>query len=440
MNISDIPDPIRKAMNKDHESRVFIIGLLKKFKELESRIEELEKLMEDSEDSVPSFVKPNKSRKTNKKLGRPKGHKGTTRPKPKEVDETIELKTASCPNCDTELIGKTVEIKERYVEDIEPAKPKRKKYRIHRKWCPKCKKFVTEKPDDVIPKCRLGLNLLLFIAFYRYVLAMPVNKMCTVLEEYYQIHISTATIINEMNLLAKAFGKDFNRIIEEMRHEHSVHGDETGRRIKGINHWLWAFATKTKALYVIRKSRGSKVPKEILAEDFDGVLVSDFWDAYNWIKNQQKCWSHVLRKTKDMKKDYILHYKLKKLYRKAKRMEESKINKKEKLLQVGMLEREIEKLRHIPFNTKEANAFTKTLVKHKSNLFRFVTDKRVEATNNHGERVIRPTVVMRKISGGHRSDNGARTFEVNMSVIQTWKLQKKNFFEEGMNRVKGIFL
>jgi len=64
-----------------------------------------------------------------------------------------------------------------------------------------------------------------------------------------------------------------------------------------------------------------------------------------------------------------------------------------------------------------------------------VTHEDVEATNNIAERAIRPAVVMRKISGGSRSERGARTFETNMSVIQTWKMQDKDFFEEGMKRL-----
>ncbi|MBI4130425.1 transposase, partial [Candidatus Roizmanbacteria bacterium] len=45
--------------------------------------------------------------------------------------------------------------------------------------------------------------------------------------------------------------------------------------------------------------------------------------------------------------------------------------------------------------------------------------------NNHAERVIRPLVVTRKISGGSRSVQGAQTHMVNMSVFQTIKLKNQ---------------
>ena len=401
---------------------------------LKQRIEEIENKLSANK-STRFYPKPN-VQNTPKKPGQKKGHKGCGRRIPERIDETVELETNTCPHCNTELHGKTVEIRQRYVVDIIPVKPKVTEYKSKRKYCPKCRKLVSERPKDVIPRARLGLNLLLFIAFHKYVVITPVNKICTILEKYYGIHVSTATVINELNLLAKAFGKDFRRIIDEMRHEHSVHADETGYRVGGINNWLWGFISKTRALFLVRNSRGSKVPKEVLGEDFKGVLTSDFWNAYNWVKNQQKCWSHVLRKTEDMVDDYILHYKLSKLYRKAKRLEKANMSKRDKLVRVAELEREVEKLRLIPFSTKEAKAFANTLAKHKGNLFRFVTDKEVDATNNDGERPLRHLVTMRKVCGGSRSENGARVLEVNMSVIQTWKLQGRDFFEEAAERLR----
>ena len=50
-------------------------------------------------------------------------------------------------------------------------------------------------------------------------------------------------------------------------------------------------------------------------------------------------------------------------------------------------------------------------------------------TNNHAERMIRPLVVTRKISGGSQSDAGSATHAVNMTVMQTLSLRGLNFFE-----------
>ena len=49
----------------------------------------------------------------------------------------------------------------------------------------------------------------------------------------------------------------------------------------------------------------------------------------------------------------------------------------------------------------------------------FVDDERVPPTNNLAERALRPLVVMRKITFGHRSETGAKTMAILMTVAET---------------------
>ena len=68
----------------------------------------------------------------------------------------------------------------------------------------------------------------------------------------------------------------------------------------------------------------------------------------------------------------------------------------------------------------------KRLGKHSGELFTFVVCPEVEGTNNVAERVLRPYVVRRKISGGHRSWAGARRHEILMSVLATCRLRRED--------------
>ena len=54
-------------------------------------------------------------------------------------------------------------------------------------------------------------------------------------------------------------------------------------------------------------------------------------------------------------------------------------------------------------------------------LFEFVKNPDVDGTNNAAERALRKVVVARKISGGSRSEGGARNYAVLMSVWETLK-------------------
>ena len=67
------------------------------------------------------------------------------------------------------------------------------------------------------------------------------------------------------------------------------------RLMNGKTHWLWCFTTKTLYYYVITRNRGSPVIKKFLGIVFRGILVCDFWGAYNKISAlaQQRCFYHL---------------------------------------------------------------------------------------------------------------------------------------------------
>ena len=60
-------------------------------------------------------------------------------------------------------------------------------------------------------------------------------------------------------------------------------------------------------------------------------------------------------------------------------------------------------------------------------LFRFVDNPQIDSTNNRAERGLRHAVVIRKISNGSRSENGAEITGRLLSVLQTAKLQSRDY-------------
>ena len=58
-------------------------------------------------------------------------------------------------------------------------------------------------------------------------------------------------------------------------------GDETGWRQDGRNGYLWSFSTPEVRYFLHRPGRSQRVVVEVLGDEFEGVLVSDFYGAYN---------------------------------------------------------------------------------------------------------------------------------------------------------------
>ena len=76
-----------------------------------------------------------------------------------------------------------------------------------------------------------------------------------------------------------------------------AHLDETSWRQGAKRAWLWVAVTSLVTVFLVRMSRGGQVARELLGEQFSGILVTDRYSAYNWypVRWRQVCWAHLLR-------------------------------------------------------------------------------------------------------------------------------------------------
>jgi hypothetical protein len=92
------------------------------------------------------------------------------------------------------------------------------------------------------------------------------------------------------------------------------------------------------------------------------------------------------------------------------------------------LEDRLRELAKTSWGEADADRIAKRLRKHEQELTLFLWEE-VEATNNAAERALRPAVVMRKITGGSRSERGARATSVLMSVMRTARQQNRPMYQ-----------
>jgi hypothetical protein len=78
----------------------------------------------------------------------------------------------------------------------------------------------------------------------------------------------------------------------------------------------------------------------------------------------------------------------------------------------------------------------KRLKRHRSELLTFLDVEGVPSDNNHGEREIRPAVIMRKNSQANGSREGAFTQAVLMSIFRTLKRRGHDPIQTVVNAVR----
>ena len=384
------------------------------------RIEELESLVKEK--SKPSFVKED-IRSYHHKTGQKEGHEGVSRETPEKIDEVKKWDVKECPDCGTKL-SKIQRKRRRYITDIE-VKTKNTENIICGRYCSNCDKIVEPKVTDALPNARFGLKLMLLVLALKLDSRVPSNKIVSIFDTIFQIKISDGEIYGILKQLKTAFGDYYKDLEKKIKEALVKNIDETSWRIDGKNYWLWNFINNEIALYIVNQRRSSKVPIGLLGNQEGKTFVSDRFSAYNELVKkshcqQQICWSHILRNSKDLAEHYqeakYIHKRLKYIYARAKENENKEI-----LLQW------IDLISSRSYKSTEVYKFVKSICRnHREDLFRFIDNPEIDSTNNRAERGLRHAVVIRKISNGSRSKDGAEITANLLSVLQTAKLQSNN--------------
>ena len=388
---------------------------------------------------VPVYTKPNVS-KRRKKPGAKNGHDGARRKPPTTIDERKTHRLEWCPHCSGELQHGD-RTRTRIIEDIpEIIDPVVTEHTIPRHYCPHCKKHVEPVVPDAMPKATLGHQVIALTSWFHYGLGLTINQVVDILGYQMQTKLTPGGLVHAWRRLAEVLRAWYEQIGEEAKASAHLHADETGWRVNGQTYWLWCFTNDRNCYYMIDRSRGSPALQQFFTEEFNGVLITDFWAAYQSVcaEDRQYCLVHLLRELEkvDDHNDSIewqaFAKKLRRLLRDGIRLRKREDFAPEKYRdRADQLNKRLADLAAEECVDGDTRRLTNRLRKYAEYLFTFLDYDHVPFDNNFAERQIRPAVILRKNSQSNRSDQGAATQTVLMSVYRTLRLR-------GLNPTKTI--
>jgi hypothetical protein len=98
---------------------------------------------------------------------------------------------------------------------------------------------------------------------------------------------------------AKYYKTTYETILSNLATGSLLHADETQVSVCGKTAYVWVFSNLEEAAYLYAESRDGSFLREML-KDFKGVVVSDFYGAYDSLPcRQQKCLVHLMRDLND---------------------------------------------------------------------------------------------------------------------------------------------
>lgn len=382
--------------------------------------------------------------KSKRKRGGQKGHVGKGRKVPQRVDEVVRVYLEHCPECGNKLDRKQ-KVLSHTVEDIPPLEEVRTRivrYETEVQWCNRCKKRVKGSEQGLIPGSRLGINVFLYVLIHRYMCRNTWETIKKCLDTFYGLKVSVGTIVEMMHRGREWFTPRYEELLEAIRKSPVKHADETTWRVEGNNHWLWGFFTENEAYYTIHESRGRGVPQKALAGSHpQDVLIRDDYGGYKKLPfNHQSCWAHLLRKSHEAavypiaSREVIrLHEKLKSMYNSVDQINSQPFVLKKRKIAYEKYSKKLQGIIDTKYQAVDAKKIQTRIANQGTNLLTALIFENVPLTNNRAEQGIRPMVVTRKISGGSRSQMGAKTHAVQMSILQSTLLQKKPLIQSYKN-------
>lgn len=385
---------------------------------------------------IPTYQKQNtsKSGKRRKRPGARLGHDGSHRKKPERVDRHEEHTLETCPVCGG-AVSEPSETRKRVVEDIPVTSPEVVEHTIPRCYCKHCQKLVEPSVPDALPGAELGHRTFALSAWLHYSLGNTISQIARVFDTTFQHTITEGGLFDGWRRIAAVVEPWYHEIADQACASGVLHADETGHRIAGETHWLWCFATATETYYHIDPTRGRNALQEFFLEAYGGVLVTDFWAAYNQVdcRKRQKCLVHLLRELEKVDQRNssagwiefraTLHRLLQDAIRLWKRTD---ISSEEFASKRKRIDRRLKSLIDQDPHDADAKRLTKRLKKHRHELFTFLDEPGVPFDNNHAEREIRPAVLMRKNSFHNMTDVGALVQATLMTVFRTLTVRGLN--------------
>ncbi len=232
--------------------------------------------------------------------------------------------------------------------------------------------------------------------------------------------------------------------------------DETSFRINGENGWLWVYTHLSATVYQIARTRGREAVLEVL-EGYEGTLEHDAWDPYDAIRtaDHQLDPVHV---TRWLERGELRHRVeprplleerpakltsaghpptevlrfvdgVRSIYREAILMvkDRARVSRAERRVAYLRARRAMAALLRVDWKDADVVRITKELGRRRGMLFTFLRKPGVPWNNNAAENAIRQGVLLRKLSGGRRTWEGARVLERLLTIYRTCRKRGEGF-------------
>ena len=310
------------------------------------------------------------------------------------------------------------------------------KYHFQVFWCPACRAF-SPWPKEFSDRTTYGRNLAAFSIFEIIELCVSQRSVTQTLNRLFGFGMNEKVVARFKQRGAEYYRETRKNILAGMVKGNLIHADETRIRLHAKTAYVWVFVTFSEVVYFYSETREGSLVQSALGE-FKGVLVSDFYAAYDSLPcPQQKCLLHLMRDLNDAVLDNpydkdvkgivtafaeLLHGIVKTIDRWGLK---SRFLRKH-LVDVARFYKQISKT---GLSSAAALKWKNRLEKDRAKLFTFLSHDSVPWNNNNAEHAIKAFARLRRAIEGLSTPKGIEEYLILLSVCQTCKYSGLDFLD-----------
>jgi hypothetical protein len=263
------------------------------------------------------------------------------------------------------------------------------------------------------------------------------NAVAKSVKQLFNLPLAPGSINRLKGAEADRLDETHRTILERVVNGMLVHADETKAKIDGKDGYVWVFTNLEYVAFVYSETREATTPQRILS-NFAGVLVSDFYAAYDSIRcTQQKCLIHLMRDLNDDLSKQPFNEEMRELALGFANTLKPMIDAVDRFgLKTYHLRKHKESvdrfygiLSRRDYQTEAAASYKKRFERNSTKLFTFLDHDGVPWNNNNAEHAIKAFVRLRRSIGGRSSAKGIRDYLVLLSISETCKCKGVNFLD-----------
>jgi hypothetical protein len=265
-------------------------------------------------------------------------------------------------------------------------------------------------------------------------------------DELFGLWVGIQEIHEFKTRMARYYRTTYRKLLAKIVSGSVLHADETGVKLRTGKGYVWVFASLEEVVFMYKPTRKGDFLHKML-NNFEGVLVSDFYTAYDSFDcPQQKCLIHLIRDMNQEVLDNPYDEELNSVTQPFGLLLRSIVTTvDEHGLKRRHLERHarevgkfFQRLSSRSFRSEAAQALQERLLKYQDKLFTFIRHDGVPWNNNNAENAIKRFAYYREDTVGVMKEAGLSDYLVLLSIYQTCRFKRISFLKFLLSKERDI--